>query len=215
MAVTRVYHILEFQLVVITSTNMSDTFTIDQELAIYIPRIDTRCIPDLKDVLWYERGNRQGDYRVAQNRVKDFISLKFEIHNIGKIKDIQLYDKRDRRGYIFFAASCVFQEWFNNETVANLQKNIKDGDVQAKFKFSDKWFWVVHENVKKSTDSGKYQKPGYGTMSLREHEQIVAVFKDEIQFLRQQLQARDEHIKTLTSVMKTEADEEDVTAGTN
>jgi len=188
---------------------MSDAFTIDQELAIYIPRIDTRSVPDLKDIQWFEREDWRGDYRIAKNRVKDFVRQQFEKKNIGKIKDIQLYNKKDRRGYVFYAASCVFDEWYKNETVANLQKNIKNGDVQAKFRFADEWFWVVHENVKKPSDSSEYHKPSYGTMLVREHEQIVAVFKDEIQFLRQQLQARDEHIKTLTSVIKTEAHEED------
>lgn len=143
------------------------------KLSLYIPRIDTRAIPR------WER----------EDVVSDFIARQFHELSIGKIHRVDLLKKTDQKGFVFYAAFCHFEEWYDTEEAKALQNDIKDPEVKAKLQFHEKWFWIVNENTKPICDEdAKLNRAIY------EHERTIASLREEVQFLRRQLDARDQQI---------------------
>jgi hypothetical protein len=163
---------------VATTTTSTD---FDTKLPIYIPRIDTRSLPRS-----WER----------EDVVKDFIARQFHELSIGKVQRVDLLKKTDPKGFVFYAAFCHFEEWYDTEEARSLQKDVKDSDSKAKFQFHEKWFWIINENTKPVSDvDAKTNR------AVQEHERTIATLKDEVRFLRRQLEARDEQIMHLTSMV--------------
>lgn len=158
---------------------MATTTDFDTKLPIYIPRIDTRAIPS------WER----------EDVVKDFIARQFHELSIGKIHRIDLLKKTDPKRFVFYAAFCHFEEWYDTEAARTLQKDIKESDVKAKFQFHEKWFWIINENTKPIADEDAKVK-----RAVHDHDRTISALKDEVRFLRRQLEARDEQIMHLTSM---------------
>lgn len=158
---------------------MATTTDFDTKLPIYIPRIDTRAIPR------WER----------EDVVKDFIARQFHELSIGKVHRVDLLKKTDPKGFVFYAAFCHFEEWYDTEAARTLQKDVKDSDVKAKFQFHEKWFWIINENTKPIADEDAKVKH-----AVHEHERTISALKDEVRFLRRQLEARDEQIMHLTKM---------------
>lgn len=156
---------------------MATTTDFDTKLPIYIPRIDTRAIPR------WER----------EDVVKDFIARQFHELSIGKVHRVDLLKKTDPKGFVFYAAFCHFEEWYDTEAARTLQKDVKDSEVKAKFQFHEKWFWLINENTKPIADEDAKVR-----QAVHEHERTISALKDEVRFLRRQLEARDEQIMHLT-----------------
>lgn len=166
-------------LVALSNAKMATTTDFDTKLPIYIPRIDTRAIPR-----WEH-----------EDVVKDFIARQFHELSIGKVHRVDLLKKTDPKGFVFYAAFCHFEEWYDTEAARTLQKDVKDSEVKAKFQFHDKWFWIINENTKPiANEDAKVRQ------AVHEHERTISALKDEIRFLRRQLEARDEQIMYLTSM---------------
>jgi hypothetical protein len=163
---------------------MATTADFDTKLPIYIPRIDTRSLPRT-----WER----------EDVVKDFIARQFHELSIGKVQRVDLLKKTDPKGFVFYAAFCHFEEWYDTEAARSLQKDVKDDEVKAKFQFHEKWFWIINENTKPIGDEDAKLNH-----AVREHERTIAELKDEVRFLRRQLEVRDQQFLQLSRQLDTD-----------
>lgn len=162
------------------TVRMTSSATNDANLAIYIPRIDTRSLPrfDREEV------------------VKEFIAAKFHEGAIGKVSRVDLLKKNDPKGFVFYVAFCHFEEWYDTEEARSLQKDIKDPDTKAKFQFHTKWFWIINENTKPISDEdAKLNR------IIRDHERTISSLKYDLGELRRLLIARDEQIAHMMRMM--------------
>lgn len=177
-----VHQLSSYKMSAASTAEINTVYIFNNKLPIYIPRIDTRSIPS------WER----------EDVVKDFIARQFHELSIGKIQRIDLLKKTDPKRFVFYAAFCHFDEWYDTEAARTLQKDIKDSDVKAKFQFHEKWFWIINENTKPIADEDAKVK-----RAVHDHDRTISALKDEVRFLRRQLEARDEQIMHLTRMAGT------------
>jgi hypothetical protein len=111
---------------------------INNQMSIYIPRVDTRCIPNLY------RATTSEEY---EDIIKEFIAEQFHQKHIGNVNRVDLLDKVTPQGYTYFIAFVHFETWYEDMTSAILlQRDIKDQDKKATLQINNKWYWIVNEN---------------------------------------------------------------------
>ena len=114
---------------------MSTTSAFNKKMPLYIPRVDTRSLPN-------EHAPGSSEYL---NSAKEFISKQFSCQGIGEVDRVDLVSKKTPDGYTFYIAFVHFNEWFDTVEAHSLQETIVSGE-KAMVHFHKHWFWIVTEN---------------------------------------------------------------------
>jgi len=114
--------------------------TFNPTLSLFIPRVDTRCLPVCKE-------DETDQY--YETRVKTFIAEKF--YNIGSVDRVDLITKMTPQGYPFYIAFIHLAEWYNNFQAKGLQKAVFNPDQKAKMYLTPRTYWILCENKKPLT----------------------------------------------------------------
>ena len=115
---------------------MSTTSSFNKKMSIYIPRVDTRSLPN-------EFGCPGSSEYLSS--AKEFISKQFSHQGIGEVDRVDLVSKKTPDGYTFYIAFVHFNEWFDTVEAHSLQDAIVSGE-KAMVHFHKHWFWIVTEN---------------------------------------------------------------------
>ena len=114
---------------------MSTTSAFNKKMPLYIPRVDTRSLPN-------EHAPGSSEYL---NSAKEFIFKQFSYQGIGEVDRVDLVSKKTPDGYTFYIAFVHFNEWFDTVEAHSLQETIVSGE-KAMVHFHKHWFWIVTEN---------------------------------------------------------------------
>ena len=115
---------------------MASTNVFDETMSLYIPRVDTRSLP---------QGNRHAEAEY-EAMAADFIGKQFKYQRIGKVSRVDLLKKQTPQGFDYFIAFVHFYKWFDTPQSKALQDEIHTDGVKAKFYFHEMWYWIVNEN---------------------------------------------------------------------
>ena len=115
---------------------MSTTSAFNKKMPLYIPRVDTRSLPN-------EFGCPGSSEYLSS--AKEFISKQFSYQGIGEVDRVDLVSKKTPDGYTFYIAFVHFNEWFDTVEAHSLQDAIVSGE-KAMVHFHKHWFWIVTEN---------------------------------------------------------------------
>ena len=115
---------------------MSTTSAFNKKMSLYIPRVDTRSLPN-------EFGCPGSSEYLSS--AKEFISKQFSYQGIGEVDRVDLVSKKTPDGYTFYIAFVHFNEWFDTVEAHSLQDAIVSGE-KAMVHFHKHWFWIVTEN---------------------------------------------------------------------
>lgn len=113
-------------------------------MSVYIPRVDTRCIPNLYSARTSEE---------YEGMIKDFVTKQFHQQLIGKVNRVDLLDKVTPHGYTYFIAFVHFETWYETPRAIQLQQDAADEQKKATLQFSDKWYWIINENKNPLTEN--------------------------------------------------------------
>jgi len=110
--------------------------TIDQ-MSLFIPRVDTRSIPQM------QKGTKQ-EY---EEHVKAFILAQFHEQNIGHVERVDLVEKLTPDSHKFYIAFVHFVSWYDSIQSTCLQEALLDTDRKAILQYHPKWYWIVNKNI--------------------------------------------------------------------
>jgi hypothetical protein len=157
-----------------TISTETTTYVFNPKMSIHLPRIDTRSLPSCPPMM-----NRA-------EVLKGFISESFHLKNIGKIERVDVLEKKSDEGWNYYTAFCHFDHWYDTDEAKQLQADIMDKSVKAKFHFHQKWFWIVNINAKPLTD-----EEARLNRIIYEREQTIAKQSLEIDDLKKQLDEKE------------------------
>ena len=119
----------------------SCTAEFDFNMPLCMPRLDTRSLPPCDD--------ETDEYEAVMTR---FIGKYLHDGNIGKVKRVDLLEKKTPEGYKFYVAFVHFERWYDTVEARDLQLAIVDPARKAIFQYHPRWYWIVSKNTNAYTD---------------------------------------------------------------
>lgn len=160
--------------------NSSTVNIVDQDMSIYIPRVDTRSLP-LGVYHGPMTATSKEDY---EDNAKDFITRTFVTKNICTPKQVDLVAKQDTRtGHEYYIAFIHCDKWEDSADVLKLQQDMIDPTRKATVNFGDR-YWICAKNNKKPLAPTGPKGP-----TMAELKNLVAAQNDTIASLQAQLDA--------------------------
>jgi len=111
------------------------TFQFNSELSLYIPKCDTRSLPQ----------KSEGGVDIEETKV--FIANQFHLLQIGLVSRVDLVMKYTPSNYLYFIAFVHFDQWYTTAQALELQVSIADPTCKALVQFHARWYWLVNKNT--------------------------------------------------------------------
>ena len=179
----------------------SPTLTIvDQEMSIYIPRVDTRSLPL---GVWRPGAMTASTKEDYEDNAKDFICRTFVTKNICTPKQVDLVPKQDTRtGHEYYIAFIHCDKWEDTPQVLKLQQDMVNPNCKATVHFGDR-YWICAKNNKKPLAPTEPRGP-----TMAELKKLVAAQSETIASLQAQLDALQGILPPPTQLKRTDNSDE-------
>jgi hypothetical protein len=84
--------------------------------------------------------------RVNKNISKNLIVDIFEDLKYGKVKKVDLIEKMDKKGIIYYSAFIHLDYWYDNIASQNFQERIRNPNKEARIVYKEPMYWLCLEN---------------------------------------------------------------------
>ena len=116
---------------------------------------------------------------LQRNVTEEMISSVFIQQKIGTVKRVDFIPKLNKKNQLYNCAFIHFESWFENEKNIQLQRRLKNTEVDTRIVYQAHWFWVIKENnsivYNLTTNSAEEKVLGSGYVSLGNKRQRITI----------------------------------------
>ena len=83
---------------------------------------------------------------LQRNVTEEMIKTVFLEQQIGIVKRVDFIPKLNKKNQLYNCAFLHFESWFENEKNIQLQRRLKNTEIDTRIVYQAHWFWTIKEN---------------------------------------------------------------------
>lgn len=83
---------------------------------------------------------------LQRNVTEEMIKSVFLVQQIGNVKRVDFIPKLNKKNQLYNCAFVHFESWFENEKNIQLQRRLKNTEIDTRIVYQAHWFWTIKEN---------------------------------------------------------------------